>query len=370
MCIGSPRSRFDFGRTGLRIAIGEMVRRNAFINKLPAVETLGTTRVIFTDKTGTFTENRMTLRQVSTPADDFTFDEENKQVEGPNGRNGAKHPLLRRVIEIGVMCNNASLRDEDQDMEPEEEQGDPTETALLRAGLVLRMDRGSLLSEKPEEREVSFDSEQMMMAAYNRTKNGFEVAVKGAPARVLSLCTHVAQADGNADSFLTLAFGKLWFVYNLRNRGSRMFTNDIVRNPYVAGSIVLCAALLVAAVYVPVLSGILKTQDPGPQGWMLLLGMSLIPFVSFSLCAARGTAMRKSKADHTISAPIPIPISTPFHRISVSVSPSCLNPEPALYPICCSISRCTTRDASLSPIRPERTDMVVSCSPLDSILIQ
>jgi magnesium-transporting ATPase (P-type) len=150
-----------------------MVRRNALINKLPAVETLGATRVIFTHKTGTLTENRMTLRQVSTPAGDFTFDEENKQVEGPNGRNGAAHPLLRRVIEIGVMCNNASLR----------------------------------------------------------------------------------------------------------NRGSRMFTNDIERSPSVAGSIVLCAALLVAAVYVPVLSGILKTQDPGPQGWMLLLGMSLIPFV-------------------------------------------------------------------------------------------
>jgi P-type Ca2+ transporter type 2C len=80
-------------------------------------------------------------------------------------------------------------------------------------------------------------------------------------------------------SFLTLAFGKLWFVYNLRNPGSRMFTNDVVRNSYVAGSILLCVGLLLAAVYVPVLSGLLNTQNPGPQGWLLLLGMSFIPFV-------------------------------------------------------------------------------------------
>jgi len=58
-----------------------------------------------------------------------------------------------------------------------------------------------------------------------------------------------------------------------------MFTNEIVRNPYVAGSIFLCVALLLAAVYVPVLSGILSTGDPGPRGWMLLLGMSLVPFL-------------------------------------------------------------------------------------------
>ena len=80
-------------------------------------------------------------------------------------------------------------------------------------------------------------------------------------------------------SFLTLAFAKLWFVFNLRKPGSRMLKNDIVRNPFVLGSIVLCTVLLLAAVYLPALSNILKTRHPGLTGWSLLLGMSLLPFI-------------------------------------------------------------------------------------------
>jgi len=80
-------------------------------------------------------------------------------------------------------------------------------------------------------------------------------------------------------SFLTLAFGKLWFVFNLRNPGSRLLDNDIIRNPFIAASIALCTALLIAAVYLPGLSAVLKTQDPGFRGWLLVLGMSLIPFM-------------------------------------------------------------------------------------------
>ena len=171
-----------------------MARRNALIKKLPAVETLGATRIIFTDKTGTLTENQMTVRHVSTSAGDFEIDEENKQVQGDGGPN---HPLLRRIIEIGVLCNNASLRDADGDREPDEEQGDPTETALLRAGFMLDIERGELLHKKPEEREVAFDADLMMMATYHRGKNGVEIAVKGAPVRVLEACESIAAEDLN-----------------------------------------------------------------------------------------------------------------------------------------------------------------------------
>jgi Ca2+-transporting ATPase len=580
-----------------------MVKKNALINKLPAVETLGATRVIFTDKTGTLTENQMTLRRISTPAGEFEFNEGKKAV---HGENITDHPLLHRILEVGVLCNNAALIDTDNDSEPDEEQGDPTETALLRAGFILNINRGELLEQKPEVHEVPFDSDAMMMATFHRSKQGIEVDVKGAPNRVLDACVRMAgegadgdrpleeedrrewheraeamagdglrllaMADKVADSaeeepyeklrflgliglldpprdevgqaieqcreagirvvmvtgdqpataaaiahqteiardgdnppvmhgselkapdkmssedrrrvletavfarvspeqklhliklmqeegetvamtgdgvndapalkkadigvamgrrgtdaarqaadmvllddafssivaavrqgriifgnirksvmfmlctnvaevvavaaasvvggftnlplpllplqilylnvvtdvfpalalgmgkgepdvmrrkprprsepvltrahwsaiggwsvlvavcvlgalivasyllgfeqkqavtasFLTLAFGKLWFVFNLRNPGSRLLDNDIVRNPYIAGSIALCAALLIAAVYLPGLSAILKTQDPGLRGWLLVLGMSLIPFV-------------------------------------------------------------------------------------------
>jgi len=169
-----------------------MVRRNALIKKLPAVETLGATRIIFTDKTGTLTENRMTLRRISTAAGEFEIDEEKRQVEGVGGPD---HPLLRRIIEIGVLCNNASLRDADGDREPDEEQGDPTETALLRAGFMFDIERPELLEKKPEEREVAFDADLMMMATYHRAEDGLEIAVKGAPARVLEACHTIAEEN-------------------------------------------------------------------------------------------------------------------------------------------------------------------------------
>lgn len=174
-----------------------MSRRNVLIKKLPAVETLGATRVIFTDKTGTLTENRMTLRKVATPDGDFLLDESSGKVEGERG--GADHPLLRRVVEVGVLCNNAAVRDLDGDKIPDEEQGDPTETALLRAGFALDMPRRKLLEEKPEEREDPFDSEKMMMSTYHKSETGIEVAVKGAPGRVLEACDRIAGEGRDRD---------------------------------------------------------------------------------------------------------------------------------------------------------------------------
>ncbi|MDZ7759085.1 MAG: cation-translocating P-type ATPase C-terminal domain-containing protein [Desulfovermiculus sp.] len=76
-----------------------------------------------------------------------------------------------------------------------------------------------------------------------------------------------------------LAFSKLWFVFNLRTPGSRFLDNDIVTNPFIAASIGLCTLFLVAAVYLPGLSSVLKTAPVGLSGWMLLLGMSCVPFV-------------------------------------------------------------------------------------------
>jgi Ca2+-transporting ATPase len=80
-------------------------------------------------------------------------------------------------------------------------------------------------------------------------------------------------------SFLTLGFAKLWFVFNLRDRASSLLRNDIVRNPAVWLATTLCAALLLASVYAPGLSGLLETQPPGVAGWGLIILLSALPFV-------------------------------------------------------------------------------------------
>ena len=80
-------------------------------------------------------------------------------------------------------------------------------------------------------------------------------------------------------SFLTLAFPKLWFVLNLRDRGAAVWNNDVVRNPWIWGAVVLCAGLLLSAVHWTPLSNVLETERPGMDGWLLILGMSLIPAV-------------------------------------------------------------------------------------------
>jgi Ca2+-transporting ATPase len=171
-----------------------MARRQALINRLTAVETLGATRVIFTDKTGTLTENRMTVCRLVTPDDDYQWN-----VNGDDETPGAKNPLVRRLLEIGVLCSNASLTDLDNDGQPDESQGDPTEVALLEAGLRIGMERAAHVETKPEVREVAFEAKRMMMATYHEGDDGLEVAVKGAPQSVLEVCTQIVDENGQRD---------------------------------------------------------------------------------------------------------------------------------------------------------------------------
>lgn len=187
-----------------------MARRNALVKKLPAVETLGATQVIFTDKTGTLTENKMTLRRVKTPAGEF-------EINGSPEKNEDKSSsLLLRILKVGVLCNNAVLEksaggadspgeghnshdnkdDRKNGQENDGDQGDPTEIALLRAGAKFGLTRSSLLEEMPEEREASFNTDVMMMATFHRSGENLYVAVKGAPDRVLDACTRIMDDQG------------------------------------------------------------------------------------------------------------------------------------------------------------------------------
>jgi Ca2+-transporting ATPase len=79
-------------------------------------------------------------------------------------------------------------------------------------------------------------------------------------------------------SFITLGFVQLWHVFNMREPGTSFLKNSITRNSFVWVALFICSGFLVATVYVPGLSHVLKTVDPGREGWVLVLSFSLIPF--------------------------------------------------------------------------------------------
>jgi Ca2+-transporting ATPase len=80
-------------------------------------------------------------------------------------------------------------------------------------------------------------------------------------------------------SFLTLALAQLWHVFNMRNRRSDPIHNEITRNPYIWGALIICIALLLIAIFVPVLALVLHLTVPDYRGWILIIGMSLLPLI-------------------------------------------------------------------------------------------
>ncbi len=153
-----------------------MARRNALVERLSAVETLGATTVILTDKTGTLTENRMAVNRVWTPSGEVEFDARSAGAEF----RGDDDPQLRRLLEVAALCNNAALeRPEDSGS------GDPMEIALLRAASREGLSQSALLAESPLVAMHAFDTDRKMMATVHARSDRFLVAVKGAPEAVL-----------------------------------------------------------------------------------------------------------------------------------------------------------------------------------------
>ncbi len=177
-----------------------MARRNALINRLASVETLGTTNVICTDKTGTLTENRMTVTEIRTPGRDFIIDDDRFYIE-QNGKKTKYEPEMNDPLSVilrsGVLCGNASLNEDDEE-DSETRVGDPMELAILEAGRKAGLARESLREKMPETREEAFDSDTKMMATFHRANGNQFVAVKGAPEEVLESCTKFRQDDNGS----------------------------------------------------------------------------------------------------------------------------------------------------------------------------
>ncbi|MDD4903220.1 MAG: cation-translocating P-type ATPase [Candidatus Bipolaricaulis sp.] len=191
----------------LALGTREMLKRHALVRRLPSVETLGSATVICTDKTGTLTQNQMTVTSVWAertmygvtgqgydPAGGYTRSDVPVQVEG--------HPVLERALWAGLLCNDAELR---QEGATHRVIGDPTEGALVVAAAKGGMGKSDL-ERSPRISEIPFDSDRKRMTTFHTTDGaripaaGAKVlaVVKGAPDVVLSLCARMEGAGGPA----------------------------------------------------------------------------------------------------------------------------------------------------------------------------
>jgi len=177
--------------TTLILALGvlHMAQQRAIMRRLPAVETLGSTTVICADKTGTLTENRMTVREY--------YLSDGRRVEIGDGETPLENdPLLQQAVRIGVLCNEASFRADATD--ETRTIGDPTETALLVVADALVLDVSHERAVHPKIAEQPFHTSTKRMTTLHRKADGQHfAALKGAPAVVLDACSNYRGAAGN-----------------------------------------------------------------------------------------------------------------------------------------------------------------------------
>ena len=185
----------------LAIGVQRMVKRNALVRRLPAVETLGSTSVICSDKTGTLTKDEMTIRRVyaaerslevsgSGYQPEGSFSESDREVEPPE--------VFRELLRGGSLCSDARVFQDDEQGRWTV-QGDPTEGALVVAAAKAGMTKTELDKQYPRIDEIPFDSDSKRMTTLHEIPGGGRVAYsKGAPEVLLNSCSQIATALGDA----------------------------------------------------------------------------------------------------------------------------------------------------------------------------
>jgi magnesium-transporting ATPase (P-type) len=180
----------------LAISVSRMASRRALVRQLPAVETLGSCSVIGSDKTGTLTQNRMTVerifaggRRYEVTGTGYGGHGEIRAGEQPADLDGDE--VLRLALSAAVLCNEATAIEGEDDGELEVT-GDPTEIALLVAGTKAGLFRDELEEERPRVAAIPFDAERRFAATFHRDDGRELVFVKGAPERVLAMCAEAA----------------------------------------------------------------------------------------------------------------------------------------------------------------------------------
>lgn len=177
----------------LALGMQKMIKKDAIMKRLGAVETLGSTTVICTDKTGTLTQNKMTVVKAfdgenlwSVTGRGYTTEGEIKRESGSDETKSETSPALERLLRAGVLCNDAQLKKGADDII-----GDPTEGALVVLGAKGGYPKETLMAEMPRIGEIPFDSKRKLMSTFHQHKEGIVMYTKGAPDVVLSRCKYI-----------------------------------------------------------------------------------------------------------------------------------------------------------------------------------
>lgn len=191
----------------LAIGVRRMASRNAIVRRLPAVETLGATTVICSDKTGTLTRNEMSARSIITTAGEVQSEGSGYSPIGTlqvqAGSDADALASAHYTARIGFLCNDAKLIEKDGQWRVD---GDPMEGALLALAARCGLDATELRSRFPRLDSVPFDAGHRFMATLHSEAEGAMVCIKGAPEQLLALCSAQLAADTQQSEALDMAF--------------------------------------------------------------------------------------------------------------------------------------------------------------------
>jgi P-type Ca2+ transporter type 2C len=182
----------------LSLGVQKMIKKNAIVRKLPAVETLGCASVICSDKTGTMTQNKMTVTHLWSGGRTWRVGGVGYEPTGKFSRNDEivdikKEKSLQQLLMFGILCNHANLMIKDDEYILD---GDPTEGALLVSAMKAGFERNSLLKQYEIIKEFPFDSSRKMMSVIVRDTNGKEfVVTKGAPDVLVGLSESILLSE-------------------------------------------------------------------------------------------------------------------------------------------------------------------------------
>ena len=187
----------------LAMGVQRMASRHALIKKLSSVETLGSTTVICTDKTGTLTQNEMTVRELWTPRRSLQVTGVGYAPQGEllardaGGAAPAADPDVQLLLTAALLANDARLLPPDEEHPGWSVLGDPTEAALIVAARKGGLDPEAVARQQPRLRELPFESVRKRMSTIHQVQGAETAYTKGAPREVLALCTRL-QVNGQA----------------------------------------------------------------------------------------------------------------------------------------------------------------------------